>query len=62
MTNGTLKLMQSKQDCGLIIPMCIINISMDLSIYIMKLIIILKIILHNINFVKIIIVGSKSQN
>jgi len=29
MTNETLKLVQSKWDCGLIIPMYIINILMD---------------------------------
>jgi hypothetical protein len=32
MTNGILKLVQSKQDNGPIIPMYIINISMDISI------------------------------
>jgi hypothetical protein len=32
MTNETLKLMQSKQNNGLIIPMSIINILMDPSI------------------------------
>jgi hypothetical protein len=32
MTNETLKLMQSKQDYGAIIPMYIINILMDPSI------------------------------
>jgi len=32
MTNETLKLVQSKQDSGLIIPMYIINIPMDPSV------------------------------
>ncbi len=36
MTNETLKLMQSKQDNGPIIPMYTINIFMDPSIYINK--------------------------
>jgi hypothetical protein len=56
------KLMQSKWNYGPIIPMYIINIFMDPPIEIINLIIILKIILHNIIFVKIIIVRPKSQN
>ncbi len=40
MTNETLKLMQSKRDFGFIILMYIINIHMDPSIQIMKMIII----------------------
>jgi len=40
MTNETLKLVQSERDYGPIIPMYIINIFMDLSIQIMKFIII----------------------
>ncbi len=42
MTIETLKLMQSKQNNGLIIPMYSINIPMDLSIQIMRFIIIYK--------------------
>jgi hypothetical protein len=55
MTNEALKLVQSKQDNSPIISMYI----MDISIYIMKFIIIFKIILHNITFVKILIVRPK---
>jgi len=40
MTNEALKLVQSKQDYGHIIPMYVINIFMDPSIQIMKFIII----------------------
>jgi len=61
MINETLKLLQSKQDFGFIILMYIINILKDPSIYITKFIIILKIILHNISFVKIFVVGSKTK-
>jgi hypothetical protein len=57
MIDEPLKLLESKQDNGPIIPMYTINIPMDPSIYIMKFIIIFKIILHNIIFVKVIIVG-----
>jgi hypothetical protein len=32
MTNEALKLVQSKQDCGAIVPMHIINIFMDILI------------------------------
>jgi hypothetical protein len=39
MTNEALKLMQSKRDYDLIIPIYIINILMDSSIYIMRFII-----------------------
>jgi hypothetical protein len=62
MTNELLKLMKSKQDCGHIIPMYTINILMDPSIWIMKFIIISKIILHNISFIKIIIIRPKNHN
>ncbi len=62
MTNETLKLVKSKQDCGLIILMYIINIFMDPSVQIMKYIVILKIILHNISFVEIIVVRPKNQH
>jgi hypothetical protein len=62
MTNEALKLMQSKRDCGLIILMYTINILMDFSIYVMKFIIISEIILHDIDFVKLIIVDPKNQN
>jgi len=51
MTNENLKFMQSKRNNGPIIPMYIINIFMDPSICIMKFIIIIKIILHDI-FIK----------
>ncbi len=61
MTNEALKLVQSKQNCGPIIPMYIINIFMDLSIQRMKFIIILKLILHNINFVKELLQGPKTK-
>ncbi len=60
MTNEALKLVQLKRGSGLIIPMYTINIPMDFSMQIMKFIIILKIILHNITFVKIIIVKPKN--
>jgi hypothetical protein len=42
MTNEALKLMQSKRDCGPIIPIFIINILMDPSIQIMKFLLFLK--------------------
>jgi hypothetical protein len=51
--------MQSKQDNGLIMPIYNINIPMDPSIWIMK-IIILKIILLN-NICKKYIIGPKNQ-
>jgi len=62
MTNEALKLVQLKRNYGPIIPMYIINIFMDPSIQIMKFITILKIILHNFSFVKIIFLGPKNQN
>ncbi len=61
MINETLKLVESKQDSGPIIPMYTINIFMDISIQIMKFIIISK-KLHKIIFVKIIIVRPRNQN
>ncbi len=61
MTNEALKLVQSKQNNGPIISIYTLNIFMDPSTYIMKFIIILKIILHNINFVKIVIARPKNQ-
>ncbi len=62
MTNEALKLMWSKLDNGPMIPMYTINILMDPSIQIMKFIIFLTIILHNLSFVEMIIVKPKNQN
>ncbi len=59
MSNETLKLVQSKRNSDVTVAIYIINIPMDSSIYIINIINIISIILHNISFVKIIIIGPK---
>ncbi len=61
MINEALKLVQSKQDYGFIIPMYIINILMDPSIQIMKFIYYFESNVTYLQFCKIIVLGPKPK-